>query len=197
MTTSARFIRMNAMGGAWLAGRAVALAAVLVAAAGCAGSGDGAAPPAAGPAPAEKATDPLQVEQGHLAWGELRLGMTVQEAEQRLGHGFGFTRTEGACPGVTAPVRLHGHAVHVMFDSKEPEGTLRGATVELTDGDLDALVAAVRSRIPGLESIPGPDEPGTGEGSPTALLALTADPEQAVLAKPAEALTITYADCLN
>jgi hypothetical protein len=189
-------------------GRATVAGTLLVLAVGCGGGGVEDAEPASEPpavgeeappeaAPAAAPTELFSVKDGMLAWGDLRLGMTVREAEEALERGFGYTRVEGGCPGVTAPVDLPGQVLFVTFESKEPGAKLLGVAVEVT-GDKAALVEAVRARIPGLEYRPNRLAPDVTETDNTApLYVLSSDPEQAVLVKPGETVTITYARCVG
>jgi hypothetical protein len=187
-------------------------AGVVLAGAGCAGDGevgDTDAPPtapatrpeepapgaAAGTGPAAK----LAVEQGSLAWGDLRLGMTVSEAEQKLARAFGYTAVEGGCGGFTAPVDMPGEVVHVQFDDKVPEGKLLVIRIEGDRSQRDAIVAALRQRVPDLQYRPSRHAADVTEAdNPSPLYALSMDPEQVVLVHPEEGtMTIGYARCVD
>jgi hypothetical protein len=190
-------------------GRATVAGSLLVLAVGCGGGEvQEAEQPAAEPvaaeqeapepeAPASAATELFALQDGTLAWGDLHLGMTVREAEAVLERTFGYTRVEGGCAGVTAPIDLPGQNLYVTFESKEPEAKLLGVAVEVT-GEKAAVVEAVRGRIPGLEYRPSRQAPEMTEADNTApLYVLSSDPEQAVVVKPGETVTITYVRCVG
>lgn len=115
-----------------------------------------------------RAVGKIDREEGTLAWGGLRLGMTVSEVEKVLGQPFPVSevpRTDLGCEAdYGGTVRHKGMSVGLGFDRPGRGGRLREITLILPVVDRDDMVLAVKDRFPNLRYVPASTLPDLAEG---------------------------------
>lgn len=110
----------------------------------------------------------LAIEDGFLAWDGLRVGMSLVQAERKLGVTLALERhREASCPAWIANADYRGQSVTVGFPSPKPGAkiqwirvTFRGALVQ---AGANELVAAIHERLPSAVWVPPGEQPGLTE----------------------------------
>ena len=145
----------------------------------------------------------LTFQEGALGYGDLRLGMKRSSIENIFGIALSpGDANEAGCDGTTTAVEMNGRRLLLDFSEENEGSVLQGIFapfVPQTEAVArDALVRAIKQRVPTLQYQPSRHQPDQAEqDNPGPLYVLQADSAVGVLVKPQSGLYIYQVGCLD
>jgi hypothetical protein len=145
----------------------------------------------------------LAVEDGYLSWDGLRVGMSLVQAERKIGVTLALDRNrDQPCPVWVANAEFHGQSVTVGFPSPKPGAKIqwiqvrfRGALVQAGSKE---LVPALHSRLPAAVWVPPADHPDLTEADDLQPdYTLEGKEPQALRLAPREWLVLSTRPCIG
>lgn len=135
-----------------------------------------------------------------LGWGDLTLGMTLEQAGTRTGETLEVRPIEDACGEAGARLIRDGRELFLGFSEDAPTATLHTIVWRLpTDASKEEVVRDLERRFPGLRYRPDPRWPNMPEDeNPKPLYVHPDVPDQGILVGVEEGwMWITYLRCLD
>jgi len=139
----------------------------------------------------------------NLAWGGIRIGMSLHEAETVLHSKLNAAyENETGCGGIVAETKLHGTRVTLDISGLDPGSVVQGIQVPLSGSAkpeaIRSLVASLKKRVPSLVYQPSRHAPEmTEKENPNPVYVLKTNPQMAILVKPEIGLILSREDCLD
>lgn len=153
-----------------------------------------------------RAADPLEgleVSTKRIGWDGIELGMSFVQAERRFGTTLPLTENPAArCGRFVSGSERGGLSLQVGFPSSKPGAKIETLFVRFegqqVTADADALVAALRARLPDARYVPDEDMPATTEADhPAPTFEVTRGEETYVIQlRPRDGLFLARRDCL-
>ncbi len=152
------------------------------------------------------ASDPLSrlaLEDGLLAWDGLRIGMSLVQAERKIGVTLALDRNrDSACPVWVANADFHGQSVTVGFPSPKPGAkiqwirvTFRGSLVQFGAAE---LVSSLHGRLAGAVFVPPAEHPDYKEAEDVQPdYTVEGKQPQSVRIAPREWMILAARDCMD
>ena len=145
----------------------------------------------------------LTFQEGALGYGDLRLGMARSSVQNILGIALspGDTNDTG-CDGTTTAVEVNGRRLLLDFSEGGSGSALQGIFAPLVQQTeavaRDALVRAIKQRVPTLQYQPSRHQPDQAEqDNPGPLYVLRTNPGVGILVKPQSGLYVYRVGCLD
>ena len=151
--------------------------------------------------PAADLLDRLEISDGKLGWDGVLLGMSLVQAERKLGVTLGLDKGVSGCPAFVTSAGRNGVTLTLGFPSPKPGAKVEWLRVRFSGEALVVasaadLAAALRAKYPAAEWIPPADQPGATEAEDyTPAYAIGGKEPLAVEFVPRESMTLALRRC--
>jgi hypothetical protein len=148
--------------------------------------------------------DLLEVEGGKLGWDGIQIGMSLVQAERKLGVTLALDKgVASGCPAYVAGGQRRGASLTLGFPSPKPGAKIEWLRVRFA-GEAQVvatgaqLAAALRDKHPAAQWIPPGDQPGIAEADDyTPAYTIEGKEPLAVEFVPSESMTLALRRCLG
>ena len=145
----------------------------------------------------------LSVEDGYLSWDGLRVGMSLVQAERKIGVTLALDRNrDQPCPVWVANADFHGQSITVGFPTPKPGAKIQWIQVRfrgaLVQAGANELVPALHSRLPEAVWVPPAEHPDLAEADDLQPdFTLEGKEPQALRLAPREWLVLSTRPCIG